>query len=217
MKNLILDIKYYLLFLLVVLVAFFFYLNFGMNFNKNFSPEIIADASFREEITLQENQSEQIFKGTLSKKIKVDKNDTLIKILSSNEVESKYIKALIKTKGSEKLANIKTGDIVEISFTENKIPKEIFVTRNGLKGVLAEFKDNIYSIENHERIPEVIERFASVTIDESLYQSALKEGISDSVIMDLVFIFQTPLRINAFMLPCIKDSTDIQKMVERLF
>ena len=178
MKNLILDIKYYLLFLLVVLVAFYLYLNFGMNFNKNFSPEIIADASFRDEITLQENQSEQIFKGALSKKIKVDKNDTLIKILSSNEVESKYIKALIKTKGSEKLANIKTGDIVEISFTENKIPKEIFVTRNGLKGVLAEFKDKTYSIENHERIPEVIERFASVTIDESLYQSALKEGIS---------------------------------------
>ena len=58
-----------------------------------------------------------------------------------------------------------------------------------MKGVLAEFKDKTYSIENHERIPEVIERFASVTIDESLYQSALKEGISDSVIMDLVFIF----------------------------
>ena len=71
MKNLILDIKYYLLFLLVVLVIFYLYLNFGMNFNKNFSPEIIADASFRDEITLQENQSEQIFKGALSKKIKV--------------------------------------------------------------------------------------------------------------------------------------------------
>jgi hypothetical protein len=189
MKNLILDIKYYLLFLLVVLAAFYLYLNFGMNFSKNYSPEIIADASFRDQISLNENQSEQIFKGALSKKIKVDKNDTLIKILSSNEVESKFIKALIKTKGSEKLANIKTGDFVEISFSENKIPKEIFVTRNGLKGVLAEFKDKTYSIKNHERIPEIIERFASVTINESLYQSALKEGISDSVIMDLVFIF----------------------------
>ena len=78
---------------------------------------------------------------------------------------------------------------MEIAFSENKIPKEIFVTRNGLRGVLAEFKDKTYSIKDHERVPEVIERFASVTIDESLYQSALKEGISDSVIMDLVFIF----------------------------
>ena len=189
MKNLILDIKYYLLFLLFILAAFFLYLNFGINFNKDYSPEIITDASYRDQITLNKDQNEKIFKGALSKKIKVDKNDTLIKILGSNGIESKYIKALIKTKGSEKLANIKTGDFVEISFFENKIPKEIFVTRNGLKGVLAEFKDKTYSIKNHERIPEVIERFASVTIDESLYQSALREGISDSVIMDLVFIF----------------------------
>ena len=128
MKNLILDIKYYLLFLLVVLAAFYLYLNFGINFNKNYSPEIIADASFRDQITLNENQDEKIFKGALSKKIKVDKNDTLIKILSSNGVESKYIKALIKTKGSEKLANIKAGDFVEIAFSENKIHKEIFIT-----------------------------------------------------------------------------------------
>ena len=189
MKNLILDIKYYLLFLLFILAAFFLYLNFGINFNKDYSPEIISDASYRDQITLNKDQNEKIFKGALSKKIKVDKNDTLIKILGSNGIDIKYIKALIKTKGSEKLANIKTGDFVEISYSENKIPKEIFVTRNGLKGVLAEFKDKTYLIKNHERITEVIERFASVTIDESLYQSALREGISDSVIMDLVFIF----------------------------
>ena len=189
MKNLILDIKYYLLFLLFILAAFFMYLNFGINFNKDYSPEIISDASYRDQITLKKDQNEKIFKGALSKKIKVDKNDTLIKILGSNGIDIKYIKALIKTKGSEKLANIKTGDFVEISYSENKIPKEIFVTRNGLKGVLAEFKDKTYFIKNHERIPEAIERFASVTIDESLYQSALREGISDSVIMDLVFIF----------------------------
>ena len=189
MKNLILDIKYYLLFLIVVLASFYLYLDFGIDFSKNYSPEIITDTSFREQITLYENQDEKIFTGKLSKKIKVDKNDTLIQILGSNEVENKYIKALIKTKGSEKLANIKTGDFVEISFSENKIPKEIFVTRNGLKGVLAEFKDKTYTIKDYERTPEVLERFASVTIDESLYQSALEQGISDSVIMDLVFIF----------------------------
>ena len=179
MKNLILDIKYYLLFLLFVLAAFFLYLNFGINFDKNYAPEIIADASFRDQIILNEVKDEKIFQGSLSKKIKVDKNDTLIKILGSNEVESKFIKALIKTKGSEKLANIKTGDFIEISFSEKKIPEEIFVTRNGLKGILAEFENNTYTIKNHERIPEVIERFASVTINESLYQSALKEGMPD--------------------------------------
>jgi len=189
MKNLILDIKYYLLFLVVVLTAFYLYLNFGIDQNKNFAPEIIAEASYRDQINLNGDDNEEAFEGSMSKKINVDKNDTLIKILGSNEVESKYIKALIKTKGSEKLANLKTGDLIEITFSKNKVPEEIFVTRNGLKGVLAEFKDKTFIIKKHERVPEVVERFASVTIDESLYQSALKEGISDSVIMDLVFIF----------------------------
>ncbi len=189
MKNLILDIKYYLLFLLVITIAFYLYLNFGANFGKNYAPEIISDTSFRDQMVLESDSETEIYKGALSKKIKVDKNDTLIKILASNEVDNRFIKALIKTKGSEKLADIKTGDFIEISFSKNKIPIEIFVTRNGLKGVLAELKDKSYSIKNHERVPEVLERFASVTIDESLYQSALKEGISDSVIMDLVYIF----------------------------
>ena len=54
MKNLILDIKYYLLFLLFVLAAFFLYLNFGINFDKNYAPEIVADAAFRDQIILNE-------------------------------------------------------------------------------------------------------------------------------------------------------------------
>ena len=55
MKNLILDIKYYLLFLFVVLTSFYLYLNFGINLNKNYAPEIIADASFRDQIILDDN------------------------------------------------------------------------------------------------------------------------------------------------------------------
>ena len=92
-------------------------------------------------MVLESDSETEVYKGALSKKIKVDKNDTLIKILASNEVDNRFIKALIKTKGSEKLADIKTGDFIEISFSKNKIPIEIFVTRNGLKGVLAELKD----------------------------------------------------------------------------
>ena len=73
MKNLILDIKYYLLFLLFVLAALFLYLNFGIDFDKNYAPEIIADAAFRDQIILNEVKDEKIFEGSLSKKIKVDK------------------------------------------------------------------------------------------------------------------------------------------------
>ena len=189
MKNLILDIKYYLLFLIIVLFIFFLYLKKNENFTEKYSPEIISDESFREKVELINPVSSERYSGALLKKIKVQKNDTLIKLLEKNGVSKIYIKAIIKTKGSEKLADIKTGDFIEIAFSENKIPKEIFVTRNGLSGVLAELKEKSFKITKHERSPEIIERFASVVIDESLYQSALKENIPDSVIMDLVYIF----------------------------
>jgi murein DD-endopeptidase MepM/ murein hydrolase activator NlpD len=189
MKNLILDIKYYLLFLIIVLFIFFLYLKKNENFTEKYSPEIISDESFREKVELINLVSSERYSGALLKKIKVQKNDTLIKLLEKNGVSKIYIKAIIKTKGSEKLAAIKTGDFIEIAFSENKIPKEIFVTRNGLSGVLAELKEKSFKIIKHERSPEIIERFASVVIDESLYQSALKENIPDSVIMDLVYIF----------------------------
>ena len=189
MKNLILDIKYYLLFLIIVLFIFFLYLKNNENFSEKYSPEIISDESFREKVELINLVSSERYSGALLKKIKVQKNDTLIKLLENNGVSKIYIKAIIKTKGSEKLADIKTGDFIEIAFSENKIPKEIFVTRNGLSGVLAELKEKSFKITKHERSPEIIERFASVVIDESLYQSALKENIPDSVIMDLVYIF----------------------------
>ena len=189
MKNLILDIKYYLLFLIIVLFIFFLYLKNNENFTEKYSPEIISDESFREKVELTNPVSSERYSGALLKKIKVQKNDTLIKLLEKNGVSKIYIKAIIKTKGSEKLADIKTGDFIEIAFSEKKIPKEIFVTRNGLSGVLAELKEKSFKITKHERSPEIIERFASVVIDESLYQSALKENIPDSVIMDLVYIF----------------------------
>ena len=91
MKNLILNIKYYLLFLTVVLASFYLYLNFGIDFSKNYSPEIIADTSFRDQIAVYEIQDEKIFTGKLSKKIKVDKNDTLIQILGSNAVSYTHL------------------------------------------------------------------------------------------------------------------------------
>jgi cell envelope opacity-associated protein A len=112
MKNLILDIKYYLLFLIIVLFIFFLYLKKNENFTEKYSPEIISDESFREKVELINPVSSERYSGALLKKIKVQKNDTLIKLLEKNGVSKIYIKAIIKTKGSEKLSEIKTGDFI---------------------------------------------------------------------------------------------------------
>ena len=62
----------------------------------------------------------------------VEKNDTLLNLLKRSGIKDAYIRALIKTSGSEKLAQIKVGDILEIKNSVNGEPKEIFLTSNEL-------------------------------------------------------------------------------------
>ena len=100
-----------------------------------------------------------------------------------------FIRALIKTKGSEKLARIK--DWRHLGNFKKNIwrTKRNLLTSNGFEGVLAKFENNIFTIQRFSRPLEKLERFASVIIENSLYESALNEGLSDSLIMDLVYIF----------------------------
>ncbi len=189
MKNLILDIKYYLILLCLLFPALFLYLNYQNNLEGYKFAEVIKENSYRDEVKIVTIETQQAQNFEKINKVIVNKNDTLINLLEIQGIRGNIIKALIKTKGSEKLANIKTGDILEISYRDDGSPDEIFLSRNGLKGILASFKNNTVKIEKHTRNPEIIENFASVVINESLYQSALNEGIPDSVIMDLVFIF----------------------------
>ena len=54
---------------------------------------------------------------------------------------------------------------------------------------MATYKNGLFKIQNFSRPLEKLERFASVTINNSLYESAVREGLSDSLIMDLVYLF----------------------------
>ena len=109
--------------------------------------------------------------------------------MSESGLSNKYIRALIKAKGSEKLANLKIGDILEVEISEDQIPKNIFLTTDGLNGINANFNNGLFSIYKVSKKPDILERFASVEIQDSLYQSAVEADIPDSVIMDLVYIF----------------------------
>ena len=110
-------------------------------------------------------------------------------LLKRSGIRDTYIRALIKTSGSEKLAQIKVGDILEIKNSVNGEPKEIFLTSNELDGIKATYKNGFFTIKKFSRPLEKLERFASVTIENSLYESALSAGLSDSLIMDLIYIF----------------------------
>ena len=184
------ELRYYLIILIIFILAFLSLIFFpSFSYDSNSADYEISEVT-REKIEVKDsnftlsnefNNSIQIFE--------IKKNDTLLNLLKQSGFKDSFIRALIKTKGSEKLARIKIGDTLEISKKISGEPKEIFLTSNGFEGVLAKFENNIFTIQRFSRPLEKLERFASVVIENSLYESALNEGLSDSLIMDLVYIF----------------------------
>ena len=192
MKKIIFEVRYYLLFLILTL-SLFLALIFNPVSSSNgddtdFSNKEVTRGSIQiNEIALLNENEEQTSNRTQI--IYVEKNNTLIELLDEAGLSNKYIRALIKAKGSEKLANLKTGDKLEVEINRDQIPKNIFLSSDGLNGINASFNNGLFSIYKVSRQPDVLERFASVEIEDSLYQSALKADIPESVIMDLVYIF----------------------------
>ena len=192
MKKIIFEVRYYLLFLILTL-SLFLALIFNPVSSSNgddtdFGNKEVTRGSIQiNEIALLNENEEQTSNRTQI--IYVEKNNTLIELLDGAGLSNKYIRALIKAKGSEKLANLKTGDKLEVEINRDQIPKNIFLSSDGLNGINASFNNGLFSIYKVSRQPDVLERFASVEIEDSLYQSALEADIPDSVIMDLVYIF----------------------------
>ena len=192
MKKIIFEIRYYLLFLILFLGLFFTLIFSTDNSKKSKDIDFNNGEVIRANIPVDKILSLDIGKNQSSNRtqiIYVEKNNTLIQLLDESGLENKYIRALIKAKGSEKLANLKTGDKLEVEISRDQIPENIFLTSDGLNGINAKFENGFFSIYKVSKKPDVLERFASVEIEDSLYQSAIEAGIPDSVIMDLVYIF----------------------------
>ena len=113
MKNIIFEIRYYLLFL-VLSVGFFLTLIFSSesstnSVNENFNSREIERSNIDLEKFLPLT-SEQEQTSNRTHIIYVEKNNTLIELLDKAGLSNKYIRALIKAKGSEKLANLKNTE-----------------------------------------------------------------------------------------------------------
>ena len=121
MKKIIFEVRYYLLFLILTL-SLFLALIFNPVSSSNgddtdFSNKEVTRGSIQiNEIALLNENEEQTSNRTQI--IYVEKNNTLIELLDEAGLSNKYIRALIKAKGSEKLANLKTGDKLGKVFTD---------------------------------------------------------------------------------------------------
>ena len=148
MKNLFFELKYYLLFLIIFVVLFI-----GIIFSPKISissdnQEFIQKEVVREKVLFSDDRlSLEVDTNDVVQIFEIKKNDTLLNLLKKSNIKDVYIRTLIKTSGSEKLAQIKVGDTLEVKKTISGEPDEIFLTTNELDGILATYKNGLFKIQ----------------------------------------------------------------------
>ena len=151
---------------------------------------------------------EQDFKNELSKPLKllalaedsnlevpfiekerlIKRNDSLFAILNQLGVPKEDIINLINSKKSSLLSKIEVGDKIRIFVDSNGFLQKLFYVDDFEKGVLAERKNNEFTISKYINEIEKVRVFKHVVIEDSMYMSGLREEIPDSVLMDLAYI-----------------------------
>ncbi len=137
------------------------------------------------DILKQETDYEPIY---TSKETVIKRNDSLFSILNKLGIKNENIINLINSKNSHLLSNIEIGDRIKINLDENNEIKDLIYIDDFKSGVKAEKSHNTYIINEFQHKLERVNVFKHVVIEDSMYMSGIKEGIPDSVLMDVVYI-----------------------------
>ena len=137
------------------------------------------------DILKQETQFEPIF---TVKETTIKRNDSLFTILNKFGVNKENIIDLINSQNSNLLSKIEVGDKIRVNLDENNQIKDLIYIDDFQSGVRAERFENAYKINKFKHVLEKVKIFKHVVIEDSMYVSGLKEGIPDSVLMDVVYI-----------------------------
>ena len=123
-----------------------------------------------------------------TKETVIKRNDSLFSILNKFGVKKENIIELINSKNSKLLSNIQIGDKIIASLDENNEIKDLVYVDDFRSGVKAEKSGKQYRIYKFKNKIEKVKVFKHVVIQDSMYVSGLKEGIPESVLMDVVYI-----------------------------
>ena len=137
------------------------------------------------DILKQEDQYEPIY---TPKETVIKRNDSLFTILNKFGVKKENIINLINSKNSNLLSKIEIGDRIRVNLDENNEIKDLLYIDDFKSGVRAERFEGTYKINTFLQKLEKVKVFKHVVIEESMYMSGIKEGIPDSVLMDVVYI-----------------------------
>ena len=137
-------------------------------------------------LTLAEDSNLEV--PFLEKERLIKRNDSLFMILNQLGVPKEDIINLINSKKSSLLSKIEVGDKIRIFVDSDGFLQKLFYVDDFEKGVLAERKNNEFTISKYINEIEKVRVFKHVVIEDSMYMSGLREEIPDSVLMDLAYI-----------------------------
>ncbi len=171
-----------ILFGLLMLVSISILGNFDLSERKK-----VADLTKAIKIDILKDQG-QLQPIYTSKETVIKRNDSLFNILTKFGVRNENIIELINSKNSNLLSNIEVGDKIRVNLDGNNEIKDLLYIDDFQSGVRAEKSEGIYIINKFKNKLEKVKVFKHVIIEDSMYVSGIKEGIPDSVLMDVVYI-----------------------------
>ncbi len=179
------------LYLLLVGVIFLISMTIfsSIKIDSNLPKEALFSPVSMEELDLDSAVEAETFNFIKLKREEIKRNDSLFSILKRLGIEEKNIVTLVNSDRSNLLAQIKIGKTLEVGINDSNIVISLNYIKDFKSGVRAEKSGEIYEIEEYELNTEKYRVFKNIEINNSLYVDGLKEGLPDSVIMDLVYIF----------------------------
>jgi len=179
------------LYLLLVGVIFLISMTIfsSIEIDSNSPKEALFSQISMEELDLDSAVEAETFNFIKLKRAEIKRNDSLFSILKRLGIEEKNIVTLVNSDRSNLLAQIKIGKTLEVGINDSNIVISLNYIKDFKSGVRAEKSGEVYEIEEYELNTEKYRVFKNIEINNSLYVDGLKEGLPDSVIMDLVYIF----------------------------
>jgi len=179
------------LYLLLVGIIFLISMTLFSNIkiDSNSPKEALFSQVSMEELDLESAVEAEASNFIKLKRAEIKRNDSLFSILKRLGIEEKNIVTLVNSDRSNLLAQIKIGKTLEVGISDfNKVISLNYI-KDFKSGVRAKKSGEVYEIEEYELNTEKYRVFKNIEINNSLYVDGLKEGLPDSVIMDLVYIF----------------------------
>ena len=161
----------------------------SIKIDSNLPKEALFSQLSMEELDLDSAVEAETFNFIKLKREEIKRNDSLFSILKRLGIEEKNIVTLVNSDRNNLLAQIKIGKTLEVGINDSNIVISLNYIKDFKSGVRAEKSGEVYEIEEYELNTEKYRVFKNIEINNSLYVDGLKEGLPDSVIMDLVYIF----------------------------